>query len=129
MTKKGYILILMFLSWPINNIHRLWNNSPSHVGNWYLFDHKYTEDIQWYVHDVCQCVSYLLIFISIWLWKDSSVRRDKSIMVAFESILINQALDLIHYVGWHRRNEYILLLEGVIITYAALKIFIKPKKI
>ncbi|ACU61371.1 hypothetical protein [Chitinophaga pinensis] len=128
MRRKHYILILLFLWWPINNLHRLWNSAPAQWVHWYLFNDA-AEDIQWYVHDLAQTLSYALIFWAVWLKMTITTRRsdaDYEIMVT--AIAIIQAIDIFHYIGWHRRSEVVLAIEGLILCAAALKIFIKYRK-
>lgn len=128
MTRKAGILMLYFLSWPVNSLHRLWNSAPAKTIYWYFADSKVCDDIQWYIHDLCQCISYIMIFIATYLYIDSPKKKDPDVLVAFGAILVNQILDLIHYLGWHRRSEAFLFLEGIIILLAALKIFLKNRK-
>jgi hypothetical protein len=128
MNNKIIILILYFISWPVNSIHRLWNRSPPHLVYWYIANPKCGEDIQWYIHDIGQCISYILIFIATWLYIQRPGKRDSDINYVFGAILVNQCIDLVHYVGWHRRCEEILLLEGVILLFVAIKLFLKSRK-
>lgn len=128
MTRKGIIIVLLFASWPINSIHRLWNNRPADIGHWYLFEKSYSEDIQWYVHDICQCVYILFILTAIWLHITSHKKRDSDVNYIFGAILINHIIDIFHYIGWHRRSELMLAVEGCVLLYAAIKIFLKNRK-
>jgi hypothetical protein len=123
--RKGYILILLFLSWPVDNLHRLLNDSTVRMNNWYPFNPKYVESVQWYTHDVCHAVAYLLILIAIWLYVQMPQRRDRDINTAISALLVIQAIDVIHYIGWHRQCELILSIEGLILIYASLNIVIK----
>ena len=67
----------------------------------------------------------MLIFIAIYLYIEMPKKRDNDIITVFTMMMINQAIDLVHYIGWHRHNEWVLTLEGLIIIYASLKILIK----
>lgn len=127
MRRKHYIVILLFLWWPINNIHRLWNNSPAKQVEWYWFTTAW-EDIQWYIHDLCQTVSYAIIFWAICLYVKSSLKRDSDIVLIISGIAVIQSIDVIHYLGWHRRSEVVLTIEGLVLAFIALKIFIKHRK-
>jgi hypothetical protein len=128
MSKKELIIILLAISWPVDNLHRLLNAHKECPGNWYPFAPKYIEDLQWYVHDVCQSLSYLCIFIAIQLYITSFLRKDADINLIFRSLLIVQVVDLFHYLGWHRTSEIMITLEGAIFLYTALKIVIKHHK-
>lgn len=124
MRRKHYILILLFVWWPVNNFHRLWNNSPARHVEWFLFASTW-EDIQWYIHDLCQTVSYALIFWAIWLY--TGMKKDSDVVSVITGLLMIQLIDVFHYIGWHRRNEAILAIEGLILAFIALKIFIKHR--
>lgn len=121
-SRKGYILMMLILSWPVNNIHRLLNDAPPKMVAWYPMAPNKVEDIQWYVHDVCQNISYLLIFIAIYLYTQWPKRKDPDINVVICSLLITHIVDFFHYLGWHRSNEWILTLEGLLLLIGSLKI-------
>lgn len=125
MSRKGIIIILLGISWPVDNIHRLLNAHKEWPGHWYPFRSDYIEDLQWYIHDLCQAVSYLLIFIAIQLYISSLLRKDSDISLIFKSILIMQILDVIHYIGWHRTSELVLIIEGLFFLYISIKIIKK----
>lgn len=122
MSRKGIIIILLGISWPMDNIHRLLNAHKEWPGHWFIFRPAYIEDLQWYIHDLCQAFSYLCIFIAIQLYITSLLRKDSDINLIFKSILIMQVVDIIHYIGWHRTSELILTLEAIFFLYIALKI-------
>lgn len=122
MTRKGCILTLLVLSWPINNLHRLWSNAPDNVGHWFPGNKEKATDFQWYVHDICESICYLLIILSAWLYITSHLKKDKDVTMMFGAILINQGLDLPHYLWSARHSEWMLVLQGVIMLYAAVKI-------
>jgi uncharacterized membrane protein len=64
----------------------------------------------------------------MWLYITGHKKRDSDISTMFGAILVTHILDIVHYIGWHRRNELILALEGTIMLYAAFKIFLKNRK-
>lgn len=127
MRRKHYILALLFLWWPVNNIHRAWNSAPAEWVQWYFFSDA-KEDIQWYVHDICQAIAYGIIFWGMWLYADSNIKRDHDIRTVIGGIALIQLIDIVHYVGWHRHSEVMLVIEGLILAFIALKIFIKYRK-
>lgn len=128
MTRKALTILLLFISWPVNNIHRLLNNHQEVWGYWYPFNPSCKEELQWHIHSIFESVSYLCIFIALRLYTQTFKRKDRDIDDIFCSFLIIQVIDLFHYIGWHRRSEIILVLEGTIMLYAALKIFLKNRK-
>lgn len=125
MSAKGKTLILLFVWWPVNNLHRLLNNTPAQMLHLFPFAPTCTEDIQWHVHSICESISYLCIFIGIRLYIGQLRNRQIAIDQVIDLIIILQIVDLIHYLGWHRRSEIILTLEGLMFIACALRIFIK----
>ena len=125
MSRKGTIILMLFISWPVNNLHRLLNNTPVLMGHWYLFSPTSTEDIQWFVHDIFESISYILILLAIKLYIETLRNRILEIDQIINCFVAIQIIDLIHYLGWHRRSEMILTIECLIFIYTALKIFKK----
>ena len=125
MSKINKILILLFISWPVNNLHRLLNNMPVKMGYWYPFSPDCLEELQWHVHSICECICYLCIFYAIRMYNSQLRNRNISIDCAIDCLLIVQAIDLIHYIGWHRRSELILTLEALTYIYFSFKILKK----
>jgi len=121
-TRKSIILLLLILSWPINNIHRLWSSSSKGPMYWFPGDKKYWTGVQWYVHDLCEAVCYLFILLSAWLYITSNMKRDRDVTMMFGAVVINQCLDIPHYLWSARHSEWMLVLQGVIMLYAAVKI-------
>lgn len=119
MTKKGSILIMLALSWPITCLHMLWRGNESIV---YWFVNSEWDYIQCYFYSLFNLISYLLIFMSIWLYINSSMRKDKDVLLLFGANFINQAIDLPHFIICRRSSEIIILIQGLIICYAAIKI-------
>lgn len=125
MRRKSIILILLFSSWFIANIHRGWNNIP--VKDIYPFPCR-PEDIvtlHWYVHFILKDISYIFIFLSFWLYVTSLLKRDKDIIISFGAIFAVQIIDFFHYILYARHNEYILTAQGLIMIGAALIIRLK----
>lgn len=125
MSKKGAIILMLFVSWPVNNLHRLLNNTPVNFLHFYPFSPLSTEDIQWYVHDVFESISYILILLAIKLYIETLRNRIAEVDEIIKCFVIIQIIDLFHYLGWHRRSELILTIECLIFIYTALKIFKK----
>lgn len=125
MSKKGTIILMLFISWPVNNLHRLLNNTPVNFLHLYPFSPLSTEDLQWYVHDVFESISYILILLAIKLYIETLRNRIAEVDEIIKCFVIIQIIDLFHYLGWHRRSELILTIECLIFIYTALKIFKK----
>lgn len=128
MMRKHVILFLLFLSWPVNNVHRLWNNCAPNKIYPFPADPDYWKDIQWYIHDIGEIICYIFIFMAIWLYINSHLKKDRDIRILFGAIFTNQLIDLPHYLISARHSEYILAAEGAILLYAALKILFNGRK-
>lgn len=127
MNKKGIILIMLALSWPTTCLHMLWRGDDSIV---YWFINAEWDYVQCYFYALFNLISYLLIFMAIWLYINSSMRKDKDVLLLFGANLINQAVDLPHFVICRRSCDVIILIQALIICYAAIKILLNqiPKK-
>jgi hypothetical protein len=128
MSRKRAILGLLFLSWPVNNLHRLWDNSPAKRLYWFPGDKSYWSDIQWYVHDIGECLCYIFILLGFWLYINSNLKRDKDVRILFGAVLVNQLIDLPHYLWSHRHTEWILAVQGFIVLLAAGKVMFNNAK-
>lgn len=119
MNRKLYILMLLFSSWLVANLHRGLNNLPVKYIHPCPLDKQYEVSRHWYIHFVLKDISYIFIFLGVWLYLTSNMKKDKDVVVAFGALFFVQILDLIHYLLWARHNEWVLLLQGAIITAAA----------
>lgn len=126
MNRKAYILFLVFASWLVLNLHRVLNNMPVREIHPCPMDSDYEVTIHWYAHFVLKDVSYIMIFLAIWLYITSNLRKDKDVILAFWALFVVQVSDIFHYLLWARHNEWFLLFQGVIIVAAA--VVIKFKK-
>ncbi len=123
--RKIIILMLLCISWPVNNFHRLLNAYPETWGYWYPFNPECKEELQWHIRAIGEDVSYLCIFIAIWLYISSFKRQYSEIKLLFSGILIVQIIDLAHYLGWHRQNEIVLFIEALVFVIISLIILYK----
>lgn len=127
MNKKGAILIMLALSWPITCLYMLWHGNESIV---YWFINSEWDYIQCYFYALLNLISYLLIFMAMWLYINSSMRKDKDVLLLFGANFINQAIDLPHFILCRRSCDAVILIQALIICYAAVKILLNqiPKK-
>lgn len=128
MNRKVLIIVLLCLSWPVNNLHRLLNGYPETWGYWFPFNKSYKEELQWHVRAIGEDISYLCIFTAIWLYITAFKRKYSDINLIFTGILIVQAIDLLHYLGWHRQSEIIVMAESLVFLIIPLIIFYKKRK-
>lgn len=119
MNRKSYILTLLFTSWLVNNLHRALNNLPIRYIHPCPLDKKYEVSWHWYVHFTLKDISYIFIFLAVWLYATSNMKKEKDVIFAFGALLVVQISDLFHYLLWARHNEWILLAQGVIIISTA----------
>lgn len=124
MRRAPLIQYLLVLSWPVNLIHRIWNNYAPYKANWFPFDDKVC-DIQWYVHDLCGIISYCFIFLAAWLYinslRNGFLTRGKAILRLFGTIFLLQFVDLPHYILFAKHSEVVLTLEGFAMIWVVVK--------
>lgn len=122
MSKKGLILILLAASWPITCIAKIWAFDAAKV-YWFarndIWDYK-----NWYAYHLCNMSSYLLIFWAIWIYVNSSIRKDKDVLLLLGITTINQAIDIIHYLLFRRGNAIIAAIEGLLVLYGCVRILL-----
>ena len=120
LTKKGIILILLSLSWPITCFFQLFEGNTKV----YWFLNGEFEWFQWYFYHCFNMISYIFIFIAIWLYINSSMKKDKDIHLMFNALIINQVIDLFHYLLFRRQNDIVIIVQGVIILYTSTKVVV-----
>lgn len=123
LTRSDLSIILLFLSWPVCLVHRFWNNKPPHKINWFIaIDIK--QDVQWYIYDTGNMLSFTLILLSFILLKNKS----KSYNQVLFAVFLISIIDIIHYWVCYKQNEWVVTLEGMIMFLAALLIFVRKWK-
>lgn len=119
MNRKGYILILLFLAWPVCNLHRFFSHMDRGSYRPFLFNNE-EAGLQWYLFHVGGSACYIMIFWAIWLYITGGYKKDRDILTVFGAIFINQVSDLLHYTAWQRHSTTILFLQGFVILFALL---------
>lgn len=122
MTKKGLILLLLALSWPITCISKLWAGNYCEVH--YFLPSRTWDYLNWYAYHICNTISYIFIFVGMWLYINSHLKRDKDIIYLFGANVINQVIDLPHYLLFRRESAVVLFAQGAIIIYASFRILL-----
>lgn len=102
-------LVLLFLSWPVCILHRIWNNLPIANVRWILFDKTVIQDFRWYWVYNELWLSALFILLAFIIMK----KKTYSIIVMLWSLLCIAIADIFNYWFWFRRNEYLLTVEGL----------------
>ena len=103
-------------------MHRLWNNTAPEYINPFPFDKDYTITWHWYVHTILKDISYLSVLLAMWLYLGSNMKRERDILTAFAAVFMTYVIDLPHYLLTARHSELVLLVQGLILLVAALKI-------
>lgn len=116
--------ILLFLSWPICLIHRIWNNDPITPVRWIIFDKSVCEDFRWVLVYNELWLSSTLVIAAILIMKTKTL----AIILLFRALLGIAIVDIINYWLWFRRKELMLTLEGLIMVIFCTAIFIKSQK-
>lgn len=118
MNRKAYILLLLFLSWPVNNFFRFFMSRPAVAFRPFIFCDEQV-NFQWYLWHLGGSASYIMIFWALWLYINGNYKRERDVITAFGAIFINQVSDIIHYMGWQRHNETFIFLQGFVLIFAA----------
>jgi heme/copper-type cytochrome/quinol oxidase subunit 4 len=124
-TKKDIVLLLMAFSWPMTCISMLWANSFQEVH--FFADPSIFDYLNWYTFNICNIVSYIFIFLAIWIYINSSLKKDKEVILIFGANLIVQLTDLIHYLLLRKTCKIITVIQAIIIIYASLKVLYNYK--
>lgn len=119
MNRKGYILLLLFVSWPVNSLFRLFMNRDRGSYRPFLFNVE-EAGLQWYLWHLGGSLSYVLIFWAIWLYIHGGYKKDRDIITLFGALFLCQISDVVHYIGWQRHCVTIVFLQGFVILFAAL---------
>lgn len=119
MNRKGFILVLLSLSWPITCLHMLWHGNSAIV-HW--FANNEWDYIQPYFYFLFDKISYILIFWAMWLYFNSNLRRDKDIHLMLLALFVNQLIDLPHYLLLRQSSRLVTCIQGIIILYCAGKV-------
>lgn len=123
LTRNDLSLLLLFLSWPVCLVHRLWNNKPPNKVNWFMIG-DVKQDVQWYIYDTGNMLSVSLIILSLLLIRT----KTKNYQIALLAVFLISIIDIIHYWLFFKQNEWIVQLEGLIMLLAALLILIRKWK-
>lgn len=88
-------------------------------------DPEYGVTWHWYIYMLLKDISYLVIFLALWLYMHSSLKRDRQVLSAFGAIFVVQLTEIPHYLLIARHSEGVLLLQGIYLIGIALKILFK----
>lgn len=119
MTRKAYILLLLFAAWPVNNLYRFFMRIEAGKHRPFLFNEEVT-GLQWYLWHTGGALCYIMIFWALWLYMTGNYKRERDIVTTFGAIFMVQCSDIIHYVGWQRHSPTVLFIQGFIIVFAGL---------
>lgn len=107
-------IILLFMSWPVCLINRIWNKAPDRVVNWTLFEKDAFEDFRWYITQSELAVSAIFVLVSVIVMK----QKTRNYKIVLWALFWVSMIDVVNYWLWFRRNEYALTLEGLIMLTA-----------
>ena len=102
--------ILLFLSWPVCVIHRIWNSEPLREVSWIRYDRSVSQDFRWYWVYNELWLSALFVLVAFTISKGKTM----AMTILLRALMIMSVVDIVHYWLWFRRNEYVLTLEGLI---------------
>jgi hypothetical protein len=119
MNRKSYILLLLFLQWPLFNLYRLFMALPGDKRRLFLFCQE-EQGIQWYLRFLGDSIAYACVFMAVWLYIKANYKKDRDVITAFGAVFINQVIDIFHYIGFSRHSEWVLCIEGFVMLFAGL---------
>lgn len=131
LTRNDLSLIGLYLSWPVCLVHRFWNNRPAQEVNWFVFpvDHPktggiVTQDVQYYIFDTGNMLSVSLILLSFILLKKKTYEYTLSLVTIF----IISLIDILHYWLYFKQNEFIVLIESLMMIATSAFVIIRNTK-
>lgn len=116
--------VLLWLTWPVCLINRLWNNSHFRPVRWILFDKTVRQDFRWYIVYNELWLSSFFVILAMLVMKS----RTRAIILLSWSLFFVAIVDIVNYWLWFRRNEIMLGVEGLIMVAFSTTIFIKLKR-
>jgi hypothetical protein len=116
--RERIALLLLFASFPVCVIHRMWNNAPIHPVRWIFFDKSVEQDFRWYLVYNELCISALCVLVSFLIVK----RKTRKLQIALWALLYVNIVDIMNYWLFFRRQELLLTLEGMIMVVASVLI-------
>lgn len=112
-------IILLFASWPVCILHRWWNNDPFRLVSWIIFDPTVKQDFRWYLVYNELWLSAVFVLLA-WL---ISTRKTRTIRFLILGNLAISGIDIVNYWLFFRRNEWMLLSEGLAMLITIIFIF------
>lgn len=89
--------ILLYLSWPVTNIHRFWNNKPINEVDAFLFADQ-AQDVQWYVYHTGLMLAPLMVVCGVLLFvKYDFSRSAQAFYITMLTLAIAFFLDIVNY--------------------------------
>jgi hypothetical protein len=119
MNRRSYIILLLFLSWPVNNLFRFFKWPVRDNYRPFLLNDE-SVDPAWYAWHICGSLSYIVIFWAVWLYMNGNYKRDAGVLTIFGAIFFNQITDIIHYLCWQRHLEGFILFQGFVLLFAGI---------
>lgn len=112
-------IILLFASWPVCILHRRWNNEPFRPVSWIICDPTVKQDFRWYLVYNELWLSAVFVLLA-WL---ISTRKTRTIRFLILGNLAISGIDIVNYWLFFRRNEWMLLSEGLAMLITIIFIF------
>jgi hypothetical protein len=125
MNRKAYILLLIYGSWAVINIHRVWNNMAIEYVHPAPLDPSYEATKHWHYHVILKDVSVLMLMMAAYLYMSGNIRKDKDISRSFGAMVIVWISDIVHYLIWARHSEMVLSLQGMFLLITVTFILIR----
>lgn len=117
--RERIAIMLLFASFPVCVIHRMWNNVPIHPVRWIIFDKTVEEDFRWHFVYCELWISSFFVLVSFLITN----RKTRKLQIALWSLIWVSVVDIVNYWLFFRRQELLLTLEGLIMLTSAILIF------
>lgn len=128
LTNHSIALLLLFISWPVSQVHRFWNNAAVNKVHWFLTDvinsrgELLTQDIQWYIFDTGNYLSVSLILLSFIVCR----KKTRTYQIVLSTIFAISLSDILHYWLSFKQSEWIVQFQGATMVILSIWILTKP---
>jgi len=107
MNKRAIIILLLLSIYPLNEIYIFFDDKSVYC---YPLNKHLHENLQWYVKDICNCLTSILV-VGCW-WAKEKKGYFKNALFSFVLFYI---IDLISYLLYHREAGFLYTTTYIVI--------------
>ncbi len=116
--------ILLFMAWPVTNIHRFWNNRPVNELDLFLMAEQ-SQDIQWYVYHTGLMLSALMVVGALLIYfKYGYSYSAKAIYLNLIGLFAVILLDIVNYWLFAGHSDRMLYAQSGVILLTGITTYI-----